>query len=108
MGLHMPSTRRSLLKTAGVAAAVSASGQMITLSTSPTDLEMPVAGFIDEITPVEHFFVRCHTLTPNVDTATWNLEIGGLVNTPLKLSLADIKKLPHVEFASVLECAGNG
>jgi DMSO/TMAO reductase YedYZ molybdopterin-dependent catalytic subunit len=81
---------------------------MITLSPSPTDLEMPVVGFIDEITPVEHFFVRCHTLTAKVDPATWQLEVGGLVNTPLKLTLADLKKLPNVTLTGVLECAGNG
>jgi DMSO/TMAO reductase YedYZ molybdopterin-dependent catalytic subunit len=103
----MPATRRHLLKT-GLAAAVATSGQMITLSPSPTDLETPVERFISEITPVENFFVRCHTLTPKVDAATWQLEIGGLVNTPLKLTLADLKKLPKVELVSVLECAGNG
>src|SRR5689334_22905179 len=103
----MPATRRHIIK-AGLAAAVATSGQMITLSPSPTDLEMPVERFIDEITPVEHFFVRCHTLTPKVDAATWQLEIGGLVNTPLKLTLADLKKLPIVTMAGVLECAGNG
>ncbi len=111
----MPSTRRHLLK-AGLAAAVtpylasSASGRakLITLSPGPVDLEMPVEGFISEITPVENFFVRCHTMTPKVDAATWQLEISGLVNTPLKLSLAEIKKLPKVELIGVLECAGNG
>lgn len=104
----MPSTRRSLLRAAGITAAVSASGQMITLSPSPTDLEMPLEGFLSEITPVERFFVRCHTLTPKVDAAAWQLEIGGLVNTPLKLSLAEIRKLPRTELTGVLECAGNG
>lgn len=103
----MPATRRHIIK-AGLAAAVATSGQMITLSPSPTDLEMPVERFIDEITPVEHFFVRCHTLTPKVDAGTWQLEIGGLVNTPLKLTLADLKQLPNVTMAGVLECAGNG
>ncbi|MCU1328039.1 MAG: hypothetical protein JWN34_3409 [Bryobacterales bacterium] len=103
----MPATRRHIIK-AGLAAAVATSGQMITLSPSPTDLEMPVVGFIDEITPVEHFFVRCHTLTAKVDPATWQLEVGGLVNTPLKLTLADLKKLPNVTLTGVLECAGNG
>ncbi|HXJ41152.1 MAG TPA: sulfite oxidase, partial [Bryobacteraceae bacterium] len=111
----MPSTRRTLLK-AGLAAAVSpylapgagSSAQLITLSPSPSDLEMPVEGFIDEITPTEHFFVRCHTMTPKVDAATWKLEIAGLVDHPLSLTLADLKKFPRVELTGVLECAGNG
>jgi DMSO/TMAO reductase YedYZ molybdopterin-dependent catalytic subunit len=81
---------------------------MITLSPSPEDLEMPVGGFVDEITPVERFFVRSHTLVPKVNLSEWKLEIGGLVNTPLTLTLNDLKKLPQVTLVSVLECAGNG
>src|SRR4051812_22825951 len=100
----MPSTRRTLLK-AGLAAAVSpylAPGagspvKLITLSPSPTDLEMPVEGFVDEITPTEHFFVRCHTMTPKVDAATWKLEITGLVERPLSLTLPDLKRMPRTE-----------
>src|ERR1019366_3747589 len=56
---------------------------LITLSPSPKDLEMPAEDFIDEITPVEHFFVRCHTLVPQVHLPNWKLEIAGLVEHPL-------------------------
>jgi DMSO/TMAO reductase YedYZ molybdopterin-dependent catalytic subunit len=81
---------------------------LITLSPSPEDLEMPVAGFLDEITPVGKFFVRCHTMIPKVDPASWKLAIGGLVDRPTTFTLGDLKKLPHVTLVSVLECAGNG
>ena len=81
---------------------------LITLSPKPRDLEMPVEGFIDEITPVEHFFVRCHTMVPQIKLSEWKLEIAGLVDRPLTLTLDDLKKLPRVELVSVLECAGNG
>lgn len=108
-------TRREVFLT-GAAAMLAGTGRsaeqkadgLITLSPRPTDLEMPVSGFIDEITPVEHFFVRCHTYTPDVKLADWSLKIDGLVNKPLTLTLADLKKLPPVELVSVLECAGNG
>src|ERR1041384_7626139 len=56
---------------------------LITLSPSPRDLEMPVEGFLDEITPVEHFFVRCHTMVPQIKLPEWRLEIAGLVDRPL-------------------------
>jgi DMSO/TMAO reductase YedYZ molybdopterin-dependent catalytic subunit len=69
---------------------------------------MAVGDFIDEITPVEHFFVRSHTLAPDVKLPDWSLKIGGLVDKPVTLTLADLKKLPRVEMVSVLECAGNG
>jgi sulfite oxidase len=110
----MKLTRRSLFL-AGAAALLSrsnpaagTSASLITLSPSPKDLEMPVEAFIDEITPVEHFFVRCHTLIPEIKLPEWKLEIAGLVDRPLTLTLADLKKLPRVELVSVLECAGNG
>jgi sulfite oxidase len=110
----MSLTRRNLLLT-GAAALLSrnarpadGSGGLITLSPRPVDLEMPVDGFIDEITPVEHFFVRCHTYTPEVKLEAWKLRIDGLVERPLSLTMADLKKLPRVEMIGVLECAGNG
>jgi len=81
---------------------------LITLSPSPKDLEMPIDDFIDEITPVEHFFVRCHTMIPQVKLREWKLEIAGLVERPLSLRLGDLEKFSHTESVSVLECAGNG
>ena len=81
---------------------------MITISPRPTDLEMPVDGFMDAVTPVEHFFVRSHTLVPAVNERDWKLEIDGLVERRLTLTLADLKRFPRSELVSVLECAGNG
>jgi DMSO/TMAO reductase YedYZ molybdopterin-dependent catalytic subunit len=111
----MSFTRRDLFRTGTAAllagrarSAEPAKHGLITLSPKPTDLEMPVSGFVDEITPVEHFFVRCHTYIPEVKLADWKLKIDGLVEKPLTLTLADLKKLPPMELVSVLECAGNG
>lgn len=81
---------------------------MIVRSPKPTDLEMPLSGFNDAITPIERFFVRCHTYTPQVDLKTWNVKVEGVVNRPVTLTLAEVKKLPRVELVSVVECAGNG
>src|SRR5580693_2168927 len=100
----MAITRRNLLFSTAAAllprAARSADEQragMITLSPRPTDLEMPVDGFVDEITPVEHFFVRCHTYVPEVRGQYWKLVIDGLVEQPLTLTLADLKRFPRSE-----------
>ena len=84
------------------------SAGMITLSPRPADLEMPVEGFVDEITPVEHFFVRSHTYVPEVKEREWKLVIDGLVERPLTLTLSDLKRFPRSELVGVLECAGNG
>ncbi|NJL29923.1 MAG: molybdopterin-dependent oxidoreductase, partial [Thermoanaerobaculia bacterium] len=42
------------------------------------------------------------------EAAAWTLEIGGLVEHPLKISLSDIKALPQRTMRVTLECAGNG
>jgi DMSO/TMAO reductase YedYZ molybdopterin-dependent catalytic subunit len=81
---------------------------MIVRSARPADLEMRLAGFNDDITPIERFFVRCHTYTPKVDLKTWSLKLEGTVNRQVTLTMADLKKLPRVELVGVLECAGNG
>jgi DMSO/TMAO reductase YedYZ molybdopterin-dependent catalytic subunit len=83
--------------------------RMIVLSSRPEDLEMPLDGFKDWITPIDRFFVRCHTYTPErPNLSDWKLKVDGVVNQALSLTMDDLKKLPRVELVSVLECAGNG
>ena len=81
---------------------------MLVRSARPEDLEMPLSGFSDYITPIEHFFVRTHVYVPTVDVNEWRLKVDGEVATPLTLSMEELKKLPPVELVSVVECAGNG
>lgn len=81
---------------------------MTVRSARPEDLEMPLSGFSDYITPIEHFFVRTHVYVPKVSLDTWRLSVAGEVAKPLMLTMDDLKKLPAVEQVSVLECAGNG
>ena len=64
---------------------------------------MPLYGFADYITPVEHFFVRAHVYVPTVDVGQWRLNVGGSVATPLALTMDDLKRLPPVELVGVLE-----
>jgi DMSO/TMAO reductase YedYZ molybdopterin-dependent catalytic subunit len=81
---------------------------MNVLSTRPEDLEMPLSGFVDYITPIEHFFVRTHVYVPTVNLNEWKLSVDGEVASPLTLTMEDLRKLPPVELVSVVECAGNG
>ena len=81
---------------------------MLVRSARPQDLEMPLSGFSDYITPVDHFFVRTHVYTPRVTLNEWRFVIDGAVVTPLTLTMDDVRRLPAVELVSVLECAGNG
>ncbi|HLH45058.1 MAG TPA: sulfite oxidase [Bryobacteraceae bacterium] len=81
---------------------------MIVRSVRPQDLEMPISGFSDYITPAEHFFVRTHVYAPEVRLSQWRLKVEGEVSSPLTLTMEDLRALPAVEVTSVLECAGNG
>jgi DMSO/TMAO reductase YedYZ molybdopterin-dependent catalytic subunit len=81
---------------------------MIVRSARPLDLEMPIEGFSDYITPIDRFFVRSHVYTPRVDVAQWRLTIDGEVASSLTLTMEDLRRMPSVELVSVLECAGNG
>ena len=81
---------------------------MVVRSVRPEDLEMPLSGFSDYITPIERFFVRTHVSAPRVDLNEWRLTIDGEVATPLTLTMDDVRRLPASELVSVLECAGNG
>jgi DMSO/TMAO reductase YedYZ molybdopterin-dependent catalytic subunit len=82
--------------------------KMIVRSPRPEDLEMPLDGFAEWITPIDRFFVRCHTYTPKVNLNDWSLKIDGVVERPMTLRMDDLKKLPRVDLVGVLECAGNG
>ena len=82
--------------------------RMIIRSPQPEDLEMPLDGFADWITPIDRFFVRCHTYIPKVTLEGWSLKIDGVVEQPMTLTMDDLKKLQRVELGGVLECAGNG
>ena len=81
---------------------------MLVRSVRPEDLEMPLSGFSDYITPIEHFFVRTHVYAPRVNMNEWRLKVDGSVATPLTMTMGELKQLPAVELVSVLECAGNG
>jgi DMSO/TMAO reductase YedYZ molybdopterin-dependent catalytic subunit len=81
---------------------------MMVRSARPLDLEMPISGFADYITPIDRFFVRTHVYSPRVDIGQWRLAIDGDVSKTLTLTMDDLRRMPSVELVSVLECAGNG
>jgi sulfite oxidase len=82
--------------------------KLIIRSTRPPDFETPVALLDSFITPNDVFYVRSHLPIPQVDAASWSLKVGGEVNSPVALSLDEIKKLPATTITMTLECAGNG
>lgn len=82
---------------------------MIVRSSRFVDLETPVEYFDTWLTPVPHFFVRNHMHEPGkLSPETWRLSVGGEVDNPLTLTLADLGKLESHSVVNTLECAGNG
>jgi DMSO/TMAO reductase YedYZ molybdopterin-dependent catalytic subunit len=58
-------------------------------------------------TPKDQFFTTQHYGHPEVDPVAFRLKVGGLVNTPLTLSLDDLKKMGSAELINGFECSGN-
>ena len=83
---------------------------LIRVHTRPPHLETPFEVYNGgAITPNDAFFVRYHlaNIPLSIDPETYRLEIKGSVSTPLSLSLADLKKMPHHEVVAVNQCSGN-
>ena len=69
---------------------------------------MPLEALRYDVTPAGLHYLLIHFDIPATDAAGWSLAIGGLVERPRALSLAQIKALPTKTLRVTLECAGNG
>ncbi|MFG0296783.1 MAG: sulfite oxidase [Maioricimonas sp. JB045] len=60
------------------------------------------------LTPDDQVFSVSHYGNPKVNPDEYRLEITGLVDRPVSLTLDDIRAMPKVDQLMTLECAGNG
>ena len=67
----------------------------------------PLADSVGTLTPSSLHYERHHSGIPDIDPAQHRLVIHGMVDRPLSLSVADIRRLPSISRAMVLECGGN-
>jgi DMSO/TMAO reductase YedYZ molybdopterin-dependent catalytic subunit len=82
---------------------------MIVRSFRFVDLETPVEYFNTWLTPVPHFFVRNHMHEPSeLSRDDWRLTVGGEVERPFTVTLAELSKIESHSVVNTLECAGNG
>ena len=58
-------------------------------------------------TPKDQFFTTQHYGHPEIDPAAYRLKVGGLVNTPLALSIDEVRKMGNAELIAGFECSGN-
>ena len=83
---------------------------LILLTDRPPQLETPLRYFQSDLTPNEAFFVRWHLsgIPTTVDLQTFNLEVGGHVQKPLRLSLHDVQtRFEPISFVALNQCSGN-
>jgi DMSO/TMAO reductase YedYZ molybdopterin-dependent catalytic subunit len=82
---------------------------MVVHRAEPLNCETPIPALIGGVVmPNARFYVRNHFRTPTIDASTWTLEVTGLVEQPLALSLRDLSRMPSETRVVTLECAGNG
>ena len=67
----------------------------------------PLQDSVGTLTPSALHYERHHAGIPSIDPAEHRLVIHGLVERPLSLSMADIRRLPSVTRTLVVECGGN-
>jgi DMSO/TMAO reductase YedYZ molybdopterin-dependent catalytic subunit len=72
-----------------------------TATLSPSVTEIP-------LTPIKDLYITSYRVTPKPEQlAAWSLTIDGLVDTPLTLTMDDIRAMPVVEAMRTLSCISN-
>src|SRR5215212_2247781 len=59
------------------------------------------------ITPNDKFFTIIHFGTPAIDMQSWRLDVAGLVNQPMSLTLDQVMARPRQDVTFTVECSGN-
>ena len=69
---------------------------------------MPLEALHHDVTPSGLHYLLVHFDIPHADAASWRLEVTGLVEQPMVLSLADLRGMRAETLRVTMECAGNG
>jgi sulfane dehydrogenase subunit SoxC len=69
---------------------------------------MQLEGLRYDRTPAGMHYLVIHFDIPAADQAAWTVEVDGLVDRPLSLTMADLRSRPAVTVPITMECAGNG
>ncbi len=82
---------------------------MLVHRADPLNCETSIPALIGGVVmPNARFYVRNHFASPIIDASGWRLQVGGLVERRLTLSLPELTRLPSDTRVVTLECAGNG
>lgn len=67
----------------------------------------PLADLVGDLTPSGLHYERHHGGVPTIDPSRHSLIVHGLVNTPKRFTMADLKRMPSVTRKHFIECSGN-
>lgn len=74
----------------------------------PTVASLDVDGITPYFMPNDSFYkIDTALITPQVDPATWKLEVNGMVDHPFSLTFDELLALPQVEESVTLSCVSN-
>lgn len=71
------------------------------------DYKLAPEQMTERITPAADLFVLAHMGIPEVAATDWSLEICGLVERPMALSLDDLARFPKRTVEAIHKCAGS-
>ncbi len=77
-------------------------------SARPLTWSVPAEYHDFDVTPTDRMFIRNNLLTPDLGATNHVLRVRGLVDKPLDLPLAELKKLRSFTTQAMVECAGSG
>jgi sulfite oxidase len=81
---------------------------LIVHTEEPFNAETGLAALDRPLTATDAFYVRGHGALPEIDTAAWRLQVHGLVERELDLSMATLREaFREREVTATLQCAGN-
>ena len=81
--------------------------ETITLERTPDRRIIDIREIDGVFTPADEFFTTQHYGHPEIDVATYRLQVSGLVDRPLSLSLDALRAMPSRELVFGFECSGN-
>ena len=106
-----------LLESQRFAGAAQAGEKLIPWTDQPPALPPPAKAAVKDlvpweeldhrITPNDKFFSVTHYQWPEIDPATWRLDVLGHVGAPTHLTLSDLKSRPRQDVTCTVECSGN-
>ena len=67
----------------------------------------PLADLVGTLTPSGLHYERHHNGIPAIDPAKHRLALHGLVGTPKRFTMADLRRMPSVTRRHFIECSGN-